>query len=363
MRSGLRFAQPPLFNHTVEQQPGDNCVKSTSDIAQACNQIRKWNLKFDGDKNPVSFIERLNELAETYEIRPPILLKALPELFKGDALLWYRNKKESWYTYDDFLVSFEDQYLPPDYSRRLDEEIQRRTQGDEEPIRKYVVALTTLLRRRGRYNESEILDRVYTNMKPEYKLTIRRGDLKDLGDLTKKGESYESYLRDKRNYRPPPNPAQSLAPETAYASKSRFLKSYRVDAIASEVNTHREEKGDNVVKDASVHRRDSLPHQAPQSKTPSRQDNTRQSYRNPQERNFREPSVPTCWNCEKRGHRYNDCWLPKKLKCFNCKTEGVRTVHCPCRSGNATRDRKSGGDPSLDLLTPPLRNGKSGSST
>lgn len=187
----------------------DKKDKTMMEVSSICNQVRKWNLKFDGYSHPVSFLERLNELAESYEVPPDHLLKALPELFKGEALLWYRNNKTLWACYNDFVTSFEEQYLPPDYRRNLDEEILRRTQGENESIRTYIVALTTLMRRHGGFSKNGVLNRLYSNMRPEYKLTVRRDKVNSVSDLIKQAEGYEGYLRDKKCYRPPqivPNP-------------------------------------------------------------------------------------------------------------------------------------------------------------
>lgn len=53
-------------------------------------------------------------------------VKALPELLKGDAFLWYRNTKALWHAYEEFLDNFKEQYLHPDYFRNLDGEILQR---------------------------------------------------------------------------------------------------------------------------------------------------------------------------------------------------------------------------------------------
>lgn len=52
---------------------------------------------------------------------------------------------------------------------------------------------------------------------------------------------------------------------------------------------------------------------------------------------------PVCWNCDKIGHLYRDCDLPKRLRCFYCKADGVPTTRCPCRQGNRLRARVEGG--------------------
>lgn len=94
-------------------------TRNLTKVAEVCNQVRKWNLRFDGDHHPVSFIERLNELAESYEIPPDLLLKALPELLKGDALLWFRNNKSQWSTYTDFMNNFAENYFPQTIEENL----------------------------------------------------------------------------------------------------------------------------------------------------------------------------------------------------------------------------------------------------
>lgn len=40
---------------------------------------------FDGKKDPVYFLERLQELIEAYSVDPEDVLKVLPELLTGEA--------------------------------------------------------------------------------------------------------------------------------------------------------------------------------------------------------------------------------------------------------------------------------------
>lgn len=56
-------------------------------ISTLCNLVRKWGLHFDWNKSPVSFLERLEELIEAYSLTPDDVLKAMPELLLGNALL------------------------------------------------------------------------------------------------------------------------------------------------------------------------------------------------------------------------------------------------------------------------------------
>ncbi|XP_046688051.1 uncharacterized protein LOC124373750 [Homalodisca vitripennis] len=157
--------------------------------AEICNTIRKWNLHFDGERNPVSFLERLDELMEAYNVSGGDLIKALPELLKGTALLWYRNNREFWDSFEDFRQDFELNFLPVGYKTNMDDEIKRRTQGDSEPIRTFVVALNTLMRRRGGMTPVDKLDRLYANMHPKYKLSLKRQDIRTISELISSAET------------------------------------------------------------------------------------------------------------------------------------------------------------------------------
>lgn len=371
---------PEFSNPNRSNTPFDSPL---NDVAKVCNQVRKWNLRFNGNQDPVSFIERLNELAESYDVLPDLLLKALPELLTGEALFWYRNNKLFWTTFDDFLISFEEQYLPPDYRQNLEAEITRRTQGENEPVRKFIVALTTLIRRSGGFSNHQLLNRLYSNLRPEYKLTLRRDSFQSVSELIRLAEGYESYVRETKLYRPPPNPAQSMVPETAYDSRNRVLKSYPVQSVQSHNrqaynrtpnrpnNTNFESRNiyhsnhsnynndsqpfNNELQPCSIKSfsntstgvETSIPTRTIPSNPPPV--NPRVDQRHfPRSENRKPVSNIVCWNCDKIGHRFGDCNLPKVLRCFNCKKEGVLTTKCPCRSENACRDRKPRGVPSLE---------------
>jgi len=67
------------------------------------NQIKKWGCHFDG-RDPLSFLERVNELHRQYRYSDEIIMDGLPELLQGEVLSWYRNFQEEWHTMDDFYA-------------------------------------------------------------------------------------------------------------------------------------------------------------------------------------------------------------------------------------------------------------------
>lgn len=381
------FNPPPQVRTDREIRNSDHLptvdLESTpNNAATICNIARKWNLTYDGDRNPVAFLERLGELMDCYGILPDDVVKALPEILKGKALLWYRNNRELWGNFADFQEAFEMQYLPPGYNRNLEDEIRLRTQGEDEPFRNFVVAITTLIRRRGGYTMADKLDRIYCNMKPDYKLSIRREKCSTIQDMIQEAEYYESYVREKSLYRPPPNPSQALVPETAYYPKNRLSRYYnRVETVnvtpnvphftaisrredcantkkpelRNSLTNTRPERRDKVhhagvvmdgvyrkKEEISGRSHDSLMGNWVQRRTSEdRQPNATNKQPRQQQRPGDEPIV--CWNCDTEGHKSPDCTKPKVIKCFYCKKTGVRTVHCPCRQGNEPRVSDRGG--------------------
>ncbi|EFN66702.1 hypothetical protein EAG_15615, partial [Camponotus floridanus] len=108
--------------------------------------IRKWGCHFDG-RDPAPFLERVGELRDAYGFTPAQLLKGLPELLKGDSLLWCRNYRDSWETCDDFECDFRGQFLSRRYMATLRREIMGRHQQSTEKFAQYVTVMMTLMRR------------------------------------------------------------------------------------------------------------------------------------------------------------------------------------------------------------------------
>lgn len=387
----------PTQNYSANREIRSGNYPSVMDIPQnsnstamVCNMVRKWNISYDGDRNPITFLERLGELMDCYNVVPDEIIRALPEILKGKALLWYRNNRELWRNFADFQRSFELQYLPPGYSKNLDDEIRLRTQGEEEPFRDFLVAILTLIRRRGGYLLPEKIDRVYQNMKPEYKRSMRREQCQDLNDLIREAEHVEGYERAKRWYRPPPNPAQTLVPEAAYYGKHRAPRyPNKVDMLyvrspdtrnhdstynnPTEVSrgyltqkngtknpsTGQQPKFNNfqrkggwprnfrknedevgsfrepplVTENSKVGRNDSFKDQG----NGNRLQDCQQTNPIPPKQELPENGKVICWNCDEEGHKTFQCMKPTVLKCFFCRKPGIRTVHCQCRQGNDPR--------------------------
>jgi len=182
--SGKPPAPPPPI------PPHDDAVTH----AKAMNQIRKWGCHFDG-RDPLAFLERIDELQMQYRYPGNLMLEGLPEMLRGDALAWYRNNRAEWNTWADFTFALRTQYLPRRYQARLARDIQDRRQKVDEPFTKYSTELLTMIRRAGNFTTEEKVDRVYENMRTEYKFFVRLGSHPTLADLTDQATEFEALRK------------------------------------------------------------------------------------------------------------------------------------------------------------------------
>lgn len=83
----------------------DRVAPAPLDGSQVIKQIQKWGCHFDGH-DPFAFIERLEEIWTGHRYPEVSMLLGLPELLRGDALLWYRNNRHTWRNWKDFDSTF-----------------------------------------------------------------------------------------------------------------------------------------------------------------------------------------------------------------------------------------------------------------
>lgn len=254
------------------------------DIAAILSQIRKWGCVFDG-REPLAFLERLDELSQGYGFSGEDLLHGLPELLKGDSLLWYRINRHNWLTWNDFQQDFRQHYLPHRFEEKCRRDAQNRVQGPDESYACYEVALLTLLRRSGEMRPGELLYWAYENMQPEYQLYIRFEEVRDLADLRRRAQSLEAALTKCRN------PVGSVRRGTEERRSMAAVESPTKPSAA---------------------------------------------YR-PAEAAARYDKATHCWRCKQRGHDRHQCRQPAKRFCSQCGKDGVLTRNCHPASGNATR--------------------------
>ncbi|XP_067615985.1 uncharacterized protein [Eurosta solidaginis] len=137
----------PAMNYTCQVTQAPTVV-----FAPIIDQVRKWSVKYEGERDPLAFIERLEELTEVYALNVDLLPKAMPEL-GGAALQWYRNNNAHWGEWTSFKKDFLRFFLPVRYFERLEDDIRQRRQHNQEKYKDYVLGIQSLMRHAGYTSE------------------------------------------------------------------------------------------------------------------------------------------------------------------------------------------------------------------
>jgi len=237
-------------------------------LGDTMNLVRKWGCHFTG-KDPLAFLERVEELQSGYGLTNEQLLRCLPELITGEPLLWYRNNRESWTAWEDFVASFRLCYLPHN-NTALDREIRDRIQKPGESFRPYATALQTMMRRLGGLTPSQQIDRIYENMKPSYRRYIRRAEVQTMEELIYRATEHESIEQ----------------AEAEYNSRVTGGKNHHIATPSKDA------RADTAMISPTYKKSD------------------------------------CCWNCGQRGHRKTECKRPFHKFCSACGKTGVLTRDC-----------------------------------
>lgn len=86
----------PQTSRTLSPTPPATTVSAPVDASMSlCQKVRQWSLNYDDISDGTSFLKRVRELQGCLSLEGKDLLKTLPLLFLGSALLWYRNNQAS----------------------------------------------------------------------------------------------------------------------------------------------------------------------------------------------------------------------------------------------------------------------------
>lgn len=196
--------------------------------------VSKWNLHFNGKTDPISFMERLDEMRTNAGVSEDDLLTALPWLLRDQTLLWYRNNKDMWATWDEFCDDFRENYMPADHQAKLQETIINRKQKPDERGREYVEEIRTMMRRHGGFKPTEMLDRVYENLLPTYRQYIRKRDFTTLRELLHEIDDCEKLhreLKPARHQRISEISPVCREPDTTFSNNSRRQETDRKSVV------------------------------------------------------------------------------------------------------------------------------------
>jgi hypothetical protein len=136
--------------------------------------VQDWRLTFNGKRDPVDFLERVEELCVADGVNADQLLPHLPGLLHGEAAAWFRNNRQGWCDWKGFATDFRLFYFPVSHQKDLEVEISHRLQRPTEPVTTYLTELQTLLRRHGNLRPEQQLSWMYRNLLPDYRLHLKR---------------------------------------------------------------------------------------------------------------------------------------------------------------------------------------------
>lgn len=189
------------------------------------SKIKSWGLTFNGEIDNLSlnsFLERVNELAESRGISKEQLFKKSIELFDGKALIWYRSIKDKVSDWDNLCKYLRKEFLPHNYQDKLWEKIKSRTQGEKESIGIYMAVMNNLFNRFERHvNEEAKLQILRKNILPYYQnhLILRDIDtIDELEVLCKKLEQGKEILS---KFLPPTYDKTTVEPDLSYKTDFR----------------------------------------------------------------------------------------------------------------------------------------------
>lgn len=254
--------------------------------------IGKWDVKFNGQSSVNDFLERIEELRVSRGATKEQLLRSAPELFCGDALLWFRTcNVVSW---DDLVSQLRDTFQPYDYEFALWDEIRRRTQGAQERVISFVASMENLFRKLPVMpSETTRLQMIRRNLLPYIQSRLATHQILSLQDLVRLSRAVEeTESRIQRFVPPSTNYRQLIEPALAYHKPSNY-----VNAIDS-------------------------------------------SLVSPVSENTAPTKTVLCWNCQEVGHQFRQCTKPRRKFCYRCGKADVVSRNCSSCSKNVGAGRQ-----------------------
>ncbi|XP_034937199.1 uncharacterized protein [Chelonus insularis] len=319
--------------------------------------MQRWDITFSGalGEDVELFLSRIQEGLDLLGVNEDTLLKTLPFLLKGGALVWYRARVKNFATWQQVRLAFRSRFADPDYQIALREEISRRTQAEGEPIGEYLACMNGLFDRTDpSWTEWERVRYAHRGMHPAYRIAISLTDTLTMNQLESLAIRHEQVWRSLKERRAPPLPEESMCPAYAYAGprthNTQFYPYVTSRPSRANVQLVQQEY------DYEIETLEAMQSRSSQKKTGNLPTNVLPTPvpfypTNPVAPALAPVSVPVpqatgivqknsvnpnCWNCSKSGHLFRFCPEPRRRFCFKCQAPGVTSVNCPrCNQGNA----------------------------
>lgn len=281
-------------------------------ICAGDRNIGKWGLKFNGQTDPRSFLERVDELQLASGVSDVSLFQSAAQLFVDQALLWYRGIREqisSWRDLKNILLL---EFDPVDYDYRLLGEIRSRTQGLEEPIHIYISVMACMFARlKTPLSEEAKLEILLHNIRPSLSQQLALVNVTSIVELKDNCRKLEA-ARQRADFFVEPGKSGSHTLSADFAYKGRSKQANAVNSVSE--------------KRPTAFGKPSAPNNSYQQHNEANQHSRGQST------NFnRSTDAAVCYKCNRGGHNFRKCTAkPSKdnIRCFGCGKSGVIISNC-----------------------------------
>ncbi|XP_062552776.1 putative uncharacterized protein DDB_G0271606 [Armigeres subalbatus] len=323
--------------------------------------VHKWPFEYSGEGNIVKlgeFLNQVNTYAVTEGMDDQTLLRSIKHLLKGRALQWYTRSYLNLTSWDIFKAEIKQEFLPPNYSEIVKQDLYLRFQGPNEPFTAFyrdLVAAFEIVE--PTISESEKLFILKSHLNTDFSpiaSASRSASIRDLVAVCKDFEVSRSYALRGRA----PTISRALGsrhdtPVLHRSTNSRFDNNGRPplsrqpygsavvsimehsqdfeeeldpvnirerEALQQDI-AYRNENASNITEEVSAIRG-----QNNWSGRSALDTATNQLSGN----SIREaPIITVCWQCENPGHTYLRCPNPKRfLFCYSCGKKGCTTRNC-----------------------------------
>lgn len=159
-------------------------------------------------QSPYDFIQNLLKFKNGTKIPDNDMISGIiPWALTGEAYSWFLTEHElfAFQSMSDFVERFRRHFLSQNYISDLRNELERRTQGENEPLASYLSKILEYYRRLNkRFDDSEIIHRIFAGLNPTYAPYFRNpSQFLSLYEFKHEAELIDAQIARIRSYRPP----------------------------------------------------------------------------------------------------------------------------------------------------------------
>lgn len=281
--------------------------------------VHKWDIKFSGDGVGLSLNDFLAQV-EIYRRAERMLNEdiydAIHHLLKGKAHKWFMANALEFVGWDDVKEKLRRDFLPSNYHFLLQEEVNKRMQGENESFFSFITDMKILFQRvNPPFTEQFKLFVVRKNMLPYYSRNLATIEVRTVEELIQLCQRLEeARMMEQRRLSGPISKLSLMEP--SYFMSQNMNNNYR----NANQNQNRFRQNVALVSDTW-------------------------------DRNRNRGHMEKCWNCQRPGHFHKNCTSSRdRIFCFICGDIGYTVRTCPKNhqiSNDVQRDevpRNSGND-------------------